>query len=424
MTAEIGMLNKYGVALAADSAVTIGGGKGYYNTANKLFALSKYEPVAIMIYSNAEFMGYPVEIIIKEYRKKLGNASFEKLQDYWNDFLAYLKEFFKKNSTNKECMNYYLSEANSLLRSIDLQIREDIDELAKEEIETVSIQDKVIELIEKHIDNMYQTFLSFDDDKLYISRKSDIITEYSSEIENMVCGIFGIVPKGELIEKIKELCVMILTKQHNMGSRTGIVITGYGTDEMYPSIISGEFMGCFYENLKYTDKENNKITNENTAIVVPFAQSDVVSTFINGYDAKLIEKLIETIDSSLADGNCNDSECRNNLIKDIIKNVQEYSQNNHWGPILDTVEVAPKEELAQMAETLVNLTSFRRKLTLDDYSQTVGGPIDVALITKGDGLVWIKRKFYFDDKLNYNFYNNYYKENGRNERELTYSQTN
>jgi hypothetical protein len=40
MTAEIGMLNKYAVALAADSAVTVSGNNGkskVYNSANKLF---------------------------------------------------------------------------------------------------------------------------------------------------------------------------------------------------------------------------------------------------------------------------------------------------------------------------------------------------------------------------------------------------
>ena len=57
MTVEIGILNKQGIALAADSAVTIGNRQKFYNTANKLFALSKYNPVGIMVYSNSDFMG-------------------------------------------------------------------------------------------------------------------------------------------------------------------------------------------------------------------------------------------------------------------------------------------------------------------------------------------------------------------------------
>lgn len=47
MTAEIAVLNKLGVALAADSIVTITSPRGEktYNTSNKLFTLSKRHPV-------------------------------------------------------------------------------------------------------------------------------------------------------------------------------------------------------------------------------------------------------------------------------------------------------------------------------------------------------------------------------------------
>jgi hypothetical protein len=41
-------------------------------------------------------------------------------------------------------------------------------------------------------------------------------------------------------------------------------------------------------------------------------------------------------------------------------------------------------------------------------AETVGGPIDVAVISKGDGFVWIKRKHYFKAELNHQFFKNYY----------------
>jgi hypothetical protein len=61
-----------------------------------------------------------------------------------------------------------------------------------------------------------------------------------------------------------------------------------------------------------------------------------------------------------------------------------------------------------MAESLVNLTSFKRKFSRD--AETVGGPIDVAVISKADGFVWIKRKHYFAKDLNPQFLTNYYRE--------------
>lgn len=93
MTVEVGILNKHGIALASDSAVTIGNGIGYYNSANKLFELTKGNPVGIMIYNNSFFMGCPVEIIVKEYRKRIGIKKFDTLREYWNDFMNFLKEF-------------------------------------------------------------------------------------------------------------------------------------------------------------------------------------------------------------------------------------------------------------------------------------------------------------------------------------------
>jgi hypothetical protein len=49
----------------------------------------------------------------------------------------------------------------------------------------------------------------------------------------------------------------------------------------------------------------------------------------------------------------------------------------------------------------VALTSLKRRVSSD--AETVGGAIDVALISKGDGFVWIKRKYYFPEQLNPQF---------------------
>lgn len=68
------------------------------------------------------------------------------------------------------------------------------------------------------------------------------------------------------------------------------------------------------------------------------------------------------------------------------------------GPIVDAVRHLPTEEMAGMAEALVNLTSLKRRVSLEQ--ETVGGPIDSAVISKGDGFVWIKRKHYFTAAFN------------------------
>jgi ATP-dependent protease HslVU (ClpYQ) peptidase subunit len=50
MTAELSILNKSGVVIAADSAVTIGRNNKVFNSATKLFKLSETQPIGLMIY--------------------------------------------------------------------------------------------------------------------------------------------------------------------------------------------------------------------------------------------------------------------------------------------------------------------------------------------------------------------------------------
>ena len=88
MTAEVALLNKTAVALAADSAMTLASGKIY--PAQKLFALTKHHPVGVMVYNNANFMGVPWETLIKMYRRALGKESHSTVEKYLKDFLRFL----------------------------------------------------------------------------------------------------------------------------------------------------------------------------------------------------------------------------------------------------------------------------------------------------------------------------------------------
>ena len=64
------------------------------------------------------------------------------------------------------------------------------------------------------------------------------------------------------------------------------------------------------------------------------------------------------------------------------------------------------KELAQVASTLVGLSTFEHQMSL--HRETVGGPVDVAVISKGDGFIWIDRKHYFRPELNNHFFRNYF----------------
>lgn len=119
MTAIVAVLNKHGAAIAADSAVTMGNTHKVVNSANKIFTLSKYHPVAVMTYSNAAFMGVPWDIIIKEYRKELGEKAFPFLKDYVDDFIRFLhfRHFFCDDKTQRSFLRLQLDSFVNICRN-------------------------------------------------------------------------------------------------------------------------------------------------------------------------------------------------------------------------------------------------------------------------------------------------------------------
>lgn len=111
MTTEVIIKNKSGLVLAADSAVTVTGIGLYgqsskvYNSANKLFTLSKTEPVGVLVYNAASINEVPVEIVLKEFRDK--KRKYNKLKQYQEELLNFIESFINKNTKRKGLINFF-----------------------------------------------------------------------------------------------------------------------------------------------------------------------------------------------------------------------------------------------------------------------------------------------------------------------------
>ena len=73
-------------------------------------------------------------------------------------------------------------------------------------------------------------------------------------------------------------------------------------------------------------------------------------------------------------------EVRADPTKQFFEHLDSYSAEQHVQPVVSAVANLPKEEQAGMAESVVSRTSFKRRVSHD--AETVGGPIDVAVISK------------------------------------------
>jgi len=406
-----------------------------YNTANKLFTLSKINPVGIMIYGNAQIMGIPWETIIKEYRR-IVKPSFNNLEQYFNDFISFLEKkskFFSDEMQGQFVQVQTGSYYNLIIKNINKNVQDELQKHGK--ITENDIKIILREIIKSHVQELEQIETSeiINDD---IGAK--IAKKYNSFINHAIKDIFGNLPLSRSNNiQLKKIAKLLLIKNINSAGISGIVIAGFGNKEIFPSIINVEAEGIANNKLIYKSIDRYEINQKSSAGILPFAISDDTMNFIEGihpnqeivlsnYLKQLFHdyptNIISVVKKFVAIDTKNEKAISRNLLKlgdiiysDFSKQMNNYKQENHINPIIGAVASLPKDELAAMAESLVNLTSLRQKFTLD--AETVGGPIDVAVITKGDGFIWIKRKHYFSTDFNPHFLANYLIKNKGDENE-------
>jgi len=312
---------------------------------------------------------------------------------------------------------------SDIRKEIDKQVNDKI--AADKKITDIAVKDIVEKTIRKHHDVWGKaaklSHVTADYEKTLLGKYGGIIAKAKSDI-------FQQLPiSDKIFGEIQAICASIFSRDRFARNTSGLVVAGFGEAEVFPAVISYNVEAKINGTLKYKQEQDAAINYHNTAWILPFAQSEMVATFIEGVDPaynKLISDYLSEYFDQYPDfivgsiENADETkkqefakklkEIGRTIIADFDKKLQAYRSANHVNPIINAVSFLPKDELAGMAESLVNLTSFKRKISLD--AETVGGPIDVAVISKGDGFIWIKRKHYFKPELNTGFFTNYYRD--------------
>lgn len=423
MTSEVVVMNRLAVALAADSATTVSGpnSQKIWNSANKLFALSKSHPVGVMFYNNASILGVPWETIIKEYRAALGCKSFDTLEEYGSDFLTFLNEARLMFPAEIQ-RDYFMRSFRAMLkRYADDAHKAYIDALVERTPTTEA--DEFLKVIEGQLAEWEQledlnTTPAHAEGGLLGAYGDDIEVAINSAVEHLTFDDLEPVR-----ERLRRLGVLSVVKAEFGDEYTGIVFAGFGDKQHFPVVQSMKIGGVILDYVRHSTPDVEAVSDQNPSSVTPFAQSEMVTTFLEGINPRLRTSFVrnfvilalglpDTVIDAISDlDDTQKSHWKTQVrgqagsaIKAMLDKLKRHRYENHYAPIHAALVHLPKDELANVAESLVNLNSFQKKVSMDD--ETVGGPIDVAVISKGDGLVWIKRKHYFSRELNEHYFNN------------------
>ncbi|MEO8217021.1 MAG: hypothetical protein ABI718_08055 [Acidobacteriota bacterium] len=385
-------MNKNGLALAADSAVTLGAKQKVYHSAEKLFRLSDTEPVAIMTYGSAQLMGVPWETIIKTYRRKVGPRRFDHLDQYAEDFLRHLEssnplfsDTAQLDSLREHAKSYWKIE---FLRNIWKEFGEDTHSWPEAAWANLSGKLKDDRVAWDRYQDLSSVGPGFG---------NHVLATYQPVLSELEAVLFNEVrlPTGISSGLQHAIGMMYQRDWFCSGCECGIVIAGFGEQEPFPRVVNFTMDAIVAGRLRYKKSGEGQVTRDDDAHVMPFAQRQMVDLFYSGVFPSVQEQMAEILlgvlneegDPAITEENT----AAVATVKKFMERFMDQTREAYTSPLIEAVGALPMNELCGLAETLVSLTAFRARMSVDE-AETVGGEIDVAAISKGDGFVWVQRK--------------------------------
>ena len=410
MTAEVAILNREAVAVAADSAVTIKRPEGtkVHNTAHKLFQLSKIDPVAVMVYHSADFGGIPWSAIAHEYYRERGDIPYNTVDEHASHFIGYLTPLVRHVPAEDQCkhvsriIGLELSNLRFLVKSLA-----DHEAAANSPCTAEQIRNLILIYIEYRIEQLNQN-----EPVAGISESlvEQLINNTYEDWGVLVDEGLGDLPKNDtIVQSVKKMvCASLMIPSRTPWS-SGIVVTGFGRKEWFPALSHYVIDGVIANKVRSLRIDGVQITNKLATYVCPFAQTDTMTTFIDGISPAYTNDINDLVKLQLNKFQDWTLQRVNGLLQPTsLEALEREMEDRKATAIAETesaftqgmlsnrktvdaaVKTLPKESLAEIAESLVTITSHKHRVSLRD--ETVGGPVDVALMTKGGGFTWIKHK--------------------------------
>jgi hypothetical protein len=397
MTAEILIMNKRAVAMAADSAVTtyVQGRPVVRNVGQKLFPLTANRPVGVMVFGNAELSGRPWGHMVERFHGLRPSADWQTLEGAATDFansLDGVEDFFPASVQQESYRMMLMASYLAILLSAGGD-EPNADQVAS-----------TIERVHNYLGRMKDLpcFPAGFSQKIY--------KLYGGMIEETEKRFFSEYNLSEPARaKLREIAALCVVKdaflEGGIGMVTGAVFGGFGAKEQFPAMAAYQISGVVGGVAKRKLWQQAKIEPLGSPLLIPYAQAHMAQAFIQGIDPELKDFVVQlaasamvfTGDQLVAEAtdlpDPRKLELRRSLREKHVvhaanlfyQKLQETIQNYYINPIMRVVGLSGEEELGGIARSLVELCAFRMRVAGED--QTVGGEVTAAVITR-NGFSW------------------------------------
>jgi hypothetical protein len=398
------------VIVAADSAITTSGSgqPRYSKSATKIFDLSNKGAVAAAFFGNALVDGVPWEVAIKLFRRHLGETTFERVEGY----MAALTAFLSGNTTlfpvalrapwvDTQFDNAAL-EIIKIARGMDPEIFDGGLPLADRQVRWAVVAADISARL-----NGFGVVPSLSAGALAAVTADQ--AKWVPRVQQQLAQVATLdaINAQQLAALAHELRYM---RPDLLLADAGLVVTGYGDADIFPSYHQITVFGHVGDELCFVEKARYEITHGQPAMIQPLAQTSMIDTFTEGFGASLkgiIEganrKALNKVITDLVAGGVAIPAALGQQLADqahaeFMTEWMRENWNKNYTPLIQVLATLDVQEMAHLAESLLGLESLKERVT--SPTEEVGGPIDVAAITRSEGLVWVKRKHYFDPAAN------------------------
>lgn len=395
MTCEVIVMNRYGLAVAADSAVTLLSSDVFKisDRASKIYRLSDNAPAGITAYGRDGFMGAPWDALVGAYREQRGNKGLATLEEHARDFLEFLKN--QRELARPEKKAAFVEEVTAIylgtLLPASSQSSDDGDQHP-------TGRESVLSRLEAQEKRLKE--LPDGDAAVVLARR--IHATHRHVIESVVVRVLGHLGLStDDLHRLASMAAMHCVRDLAQSEQTngaGIVLFGFGQRDLFPTCLPMHVSGIAAGQVCHLAEDPMSASYQQGVIRV-FGHSTAASGFLDGIDPRLQESIVDGIQTKIQErlhglyyptkGSA-ELDILNDVGQDVSQIIDQRSTEKHGRLAIQVVAGLPLPELAELAEFLVSVE--RMKIKLSDRPAFVGGPIDVAVISRNSGFEWVKRK--------------------------------